>query len=380
MIKVTDKSKCCGCEACVSICPRSCIRLVVDSEGFSYPEVDYDKCVKCGICEKSCPILHPFEPRTPLFTLAAINRDKKIQKISSSGGFFTALAQKVISENGVVFGVKFDENWLPKFSYTESIDGLKAFCKSKYVQAKVGTAYRDCKNFLRQGRKVLFCGTPCQISALYHVLGKRWDGLLITVDFVCHGVPSPKIWKGYLLHLFNGPQGLSEIQEINFRDKQESWARSHFKVVSSRKTINNRFEDNPYMRAFLSDLSLRPACYDCQAKCGRSAANLTMGDCWGIESFNPDFNDELGVSLIIVNDLNGEKAINGLDLVKEEIEYEMALKYNPAIEKSALRPKKRQLFFKLLHEGKTLEEINEKVFASTFIQRLVWSLKRRIRL
>ena len=224
MITVTDKNNCCGCSACVQACPKQCISMQQDAEGFLYPQVDTSSCIECGLCEKVCPFIHPYEARTPEYTFAAINNNEQIRMESSSGGTFTLLAEQIINEGGVVFGARFDENWQVTIDYTERIDGLAAFRGSKYVQARVGDTYAKCANFLKAGRKVLYSGTPCQIAGLKHYLRKEYDNL-ITVDFVCHGVPSPKVWEKYLHELV----GTVNVQGVSMRDKQhEGWKRFNF--------------------------------------------------------------------------------------------------------------------------------------------------------
>lgn len=200
MINITNKYNCCGCGACAQCCPKQCITLDVDKEGFSYPVVDTSVCVDCGLCEQVCPFLHPYEKREPLRTLAAYNTQEEVRMQSSSGGIFSLLAEKVIQEGGVVFGARFDENWQVTIDYTESIDGLSAFRGSKYVQARTGDTFKQCESFLKADRKVLYSGTPCQVAGLKHFLRKEY-GNLLTVDFVCHGVPSPKVWGLYLTQL-----------------------------------------------------------------------------------------------------------------------------------------------------------------------------------
>lgn len=198
MIKIEDKKKCCGCTACVQVCPKQCIDLIEDTEGFLYPKVNKKSCVECGACENVCPFTFTLQPRmNPLVSYAAKNRDEDVRKESSSGGIFTALAENVINEGGVVFGVRFDEKWNPVFDYTETVDGLAAFRGSKYVQSTVGDSFKQVRSFLKANRKVLFSGTPCQVAGLKLFLRHEYDNLL-TVEVVCHGVPSPGVWRKYL--------------------------------------------------------------------------------------------------------------------------------------------------------------------------------------
>ena len=197
MINILNKKDCCGCNACVQRCPKQCIIMQTDNEGFLYPIVDATTCIDCGLCEKVCPVINQTEPQEPLKVYAAYNKNEDIRMQSSSGGIFTLLAEEIIKKGGVVFGVKFNKDWMPEFGYTETLEGLSTYRGSKYVQAIVGDAYKQAEEFLKAGREVLFSGTPCQIAGLKRYLRKEYDKLL-TVDIICHGVPSPKVWNMYL--------------------------------------------------------------------------------------------------------------------------------------------------------------------------------------
>ena len=197
MIKITKLVDCCGCASCVQVCPKKCISFSEDKQGFRYPLVNESICIDCGSCERVCPMLIDRVKTTPIIVYAAKNRNELIRRASSSGGIFSFLAERVLSEGGVVFGAKFDDNWEVVHDYTESIDGLASFRGSKYLQSRIEDNYQKVKFFLQNGRKVLFSGTPCQIAGLKSFL-QRDDGNLITIDFVCHGVPSPKVWRKYL--------------------------------------------------------------------------------------------------------------------------------------------------------------------------------------
>ena len=166
MIRIIDKKDCCGCHACSNVCPKQCISMQLDEEGFLYPIVDTQKCIDCGLCENVCPIINRGKSRSPINVFAAKNNNEEIRIKSSSGGIFTLLAEKIIIEGGVVFGAKFDKNWDVKHGYTETIEGLAAFRGSKYVQSQIEDNYQKAEKFLKQGRKVLFSGTPCQIAGL----------------------------------------------------------------------------------------------------------------------------------------------------------------------------------------------------------------------
>ena len=335
MIEIKDKKDCCGCHACASICAKHSITMQADEEGFLYPVVDKDTCTDCGLCEKVCPVINQSEPCKPLKVYAAKNKNEEIRRQSSSGGIFTLLAEKVIAEDGIVFGARFDEEWNVIHSWTDTIEGIAAFRGSKYVQSTIGDTYRETKDFLKQGRKVLFSGTPCQIAGLKKYLRKEYDNLL-TVDVVCHGVPSPLVWHTYLketheqlrakrgvgkntVPLYMGE--LPVITGISFRDKTNGWKKYGFKIcytalkaaensVSKSANIVNSeitpFNEDIFMKGFLKNLYLRPSCYQCMARQGKSGADIAIADYWGIQRIHPELDDDKGVNLVLINTQKGQ--------------------------------------------------------------------------
>ncbi|GHV67888.1 hypothetical protein AGMMS49928_05970 [Spirochaetia bacterium] len=215
---VPDKTQCTGCHACYAVCPVCCIVMREDAEGFVYPEIEIEKCTKCGLCEKICPALNQGNERRPLHVYAAKNTNETIRAASSSGGIFTLLAETIINEGGVVFGARFNEQWEVIHDYTETIDGLAAFRGSKYVQSRIGDTYTQARDFLVAGRRVLFSGTPCQIAGLKNFLQKDYENLL-AVDLVCHGVPSPAVWRKYLTEVvetFTPPRKTKTFNYTNY--------------------------------------------------------------------------------------------------------------------------------------------------------------------
>lgn len=380
MIEIVDKKDCCGCSACVQRCPKQCIKLKEDNEGFLYPEVEKSTCIDCGLCEKVCPVLHQGEPRKPLKVYAAKNLDEEIRRQSSSGGVFTLLAEQIIQEGGVVFGARFDENWEVKHDFTETIEGLAPFRGSKYVQSRIEDNYKKAEEFLKQGRKVLFSGTPCQIAGLKRFLRKEYDNLL-TVDFVCHGVPSPGVWRQYLketVALMCDKNSVStdpisienaHVESISFRDKCSSWKKYNFTLILSTMSRSGAknivslcevFPQNIFMKGFLADLYLRPSCYACTAKCGKSGSDITIGDLWGAPYIIGKDDDDKGISLALIHNLN-------LKLSKclwiKEISYQRVLQYNLSLELNAKMTNKRFDFF-----FENSESICYKVNKITFIK------------
>lgn len=358
MIKIEDKSKCCGCSACVSVCPKHCIAMEEDNEGFLYPQINTSSCIGCGLCKKVCPVLHRGENKQPLEIYAAKNRNESMRLASSSGGIFTLLAEKVLDEGGVVFGARFNENWEVIHDYTEMRSGLAAFRGSKYVQSKIGDSYIQVKSFLDADRKVLFTGTPCQIAGLKRYLRKEYDNLL-AVDIICHGVPSPMVWRKYLDEVTQFKR--SKIKEIRFRDKLTGWKNYRFLIKSIMddksenvsELISERGYSNKYISVFLADLSLRPSCYACPAKGGKSCSDITLGDYWGIEKFDSKFDDDKGCSVLLINSVKGSREYAALFSLQDALKtpYEVTLRGNPNIEKSATLALNRTFFFKELNKG-----------------------------
>lgn len=345
MIEVKDKKNCCGCSACASVCPRHCITMVEDSEGFLYPQVDEESCVNCGLCEKVCNELNPYDTREPLQVLAAINQNEEVRQKSSSGGIFHLLAEKTIREGGVVFGARFDENWQVVIDYAEDMKGVEAFMGSKYVQARMENAYVDALHFLNEGRKVLFSGTPCQVAGLHKFLRKSYDNLL-SVDLICHGVPSPKVWRMYLEEVVKQGQSISCVE---FRNKEKGWKKYSFFLSYNRvgKTVSmlSPFTENHYMKAFLSDIILRPSCYECKARGCSSQSDITIADFWGIETLLPEMDDDKGTSLVLVNTNAGKIAVDFTKVTMSSSTYECVKRFNPACCYSPKVHPKRKMFF-----------------------------------
>lgn len=337
MIRIEKKVNCCGCSACVQSCPKQCITMREDDEGFLYPVVDEKECINCGLCEKVCPVINQNQSKEPLKTIATINPNEETRLKSSSGGVFTMLAEKNINEGGVVFGAEFDENWNVKHGYTETIAGLESLRRSKYVQSNIGESFKQAELFLKQGRKVLFSGTPCQVAGLKLYLRKEYDNLL-TVDVACHGVPSPMVWRDYLNEVTHC--NIKSITNISFRSKQTGWKNYSIEISKSNsKVVCECAGKNLYMQGFLSNLFLRPSCYFCPSKCGRSGADITLADYWGVDTFTPAMDDDKGTSLVLVNTKKGDFFFKSLDVNFQKVNYDKAVERNICIVRSAEKPR-----------------------------------------
>lgn len=368
---INTNKDCCGCSACVQRCPRECISLRGDKEGFLYPVINENTCIDCGLCEKVCPIVNINEPRHPIKVYAAKHNNEEMRMKSSSGGIFSLLAEQIIDEGGVVFGARFDEHWEVIHDYTETKEGLTAFRGSKYVQSRLGLTFQQAESFLKKGRKVMFVGTPCQIAGLKLFLGKNY-GNLQTVDIVCHGVPSPLIWRIYLDEINKNIANQSSIKDISFRDKLKGWkkfslsftfAMNDEEGLESSNYISNIHHENPYMRAFLSNLNLRPSCYNCKLRSGRSMSDVTIGDFWNVQKLNSNYDDDLGVSLIMSYGLE----LNMLDNYIEA-DYKDAIQGNYCINNSVACPyASRFRFFEVLKRKKNIAETVNVVLSKNLI-------------
>lgn len=365
MIQVSKKQDCCGCSACVQRCPRHCISMKEDAEGFLYPDVDMTQCIDCGICEKVCPWLNLHEKSKIQDVLGAKNIDRKERMESSSGGVFIALAKKVIENGGVVFGAVFNECWEVVHTYAENLKDVKSMMGSKYMQSRMENSYREAEGFLKRGRTVLFTGCPCQITGLHNYLGKEYHNL-ISVDFLCHGVPSPGVWRKYLTEVSTSfPKeinGISldfstKITGIDFRNKQQSGWKNFYLTITGlsngteKVLLSDKHKNNPFMKGFLGDLYLRPSCYNCKCKNGASHSDLTIADFWGISSIMPDFDDDKGVSLVLVNTDKGRNVLALCDLEIRKSTLDDARRFNGGFKETVIIPPKRDAFFHHYNSG-----------------------------
>lgn len=358
MIQISDKAKCCGCSACAQKCPKQCISMIEDKEGFLYPKVNEELCIQCGLCEKVCVEQSQYDKRMPLSAWAAKNFDEQIRKNSSSGGVFTLLSEAIIQKGGVVFGVKFDNHWECFHDYIEKVEDIQLLRGSKYLPSKMGENYKNVELFLKQGRMVLFSGTPCQVAGLNKYLQKDYPNLL-TVDVVCHGVPSLAVWRKYKQYIkkkyaregensvsissihpsseidTQSPTGKEEIRGINFRSKRLGWTKFCFDFTLAKAlgrgqqnsvSISLPAETNPFMRLFIYNVILRPSCYECPAKAGRTKSDITVGDFWHINDVMPDYNDDKGVTLVYLNTEKGKELFDAIDCDKRSVSLDDATK------------------------------------------------------
>ena len=357
MLPVKD---CTGCSACYNICPKNCISMVADNYGFLYPQINKDLCVSCSMCEKTCPVLNKVTQETGnnVISYAAKTNDENTRKSSSSGGIFSVIAKNVLKNNGIVYGAAFDENFVVKHIGISSIDDLDLLRRSKYVQSNLNNSFVSVENNLKDGKTVLFSGTHCQVEGLLSFLKKSYDNL-ITMDFVCHGVPSPKVWECYKDYLKNIYK--SNITDVNFREKSLGWKNFSLRIEFENGNIySTPFGNDPYMKAFLADIDLLDSCYSCKFKSPRHKSDITVADYWGIDKINPEIDDDKGLSLVLVNTEKGvcvlEKAKLDLTLIKTDVE--KIYPYNPCIIKPVTKHNFNEYFFFNYHKGDFLKTVN----------------------
>lgn len=364
------KEICSGCSACANICPVNAISMKPDSEGFEYPEIDFNICVSCGKCRNICPVANKYKDTEQIPKVyAAVNNNEEARLNSSSGGLFTALAEKVIEDGGVVFGAGFGEHLKVVHKMCGDKNGLSELRGSKYVQSEIGNTYREAKEQLEAGKKVLFVGTPCQIGGLLAYLGKEYENL-ITVDFICHGVPSPKVWEKYVE--FREAKAASKTQRTFFRHKKYGW-----KMYSVQFEFSNCTEyiqvltKDLYMRGFLAHLYLRPACGVCSFKQIGRQSDITLADFWGIEKTDSAFNDNKGTSLVMVHSAKGEEIFTSLsDKVSfEKSDYDFATADNASYLRSAHHSFFREEFFKSL-DNNSIEKLVDRYCGDSIVSKI----------
>lgn len=372
MIVLSHKKECCGCTACLSVCPRQCIRMETDEEGFLYPVTDPEHCTDCGLCERVCPCLHPGVPQEPIQCYASIHRKEEIRLESSSGGLFTALAEETIRNGGVVFGARFDREFRVMHDYTETLEGLSAFRGSKYVQSDMRNSFRQAEQFLKEGREVLFSGVSCQIAGLKAFLRRDYQHL-ITLDILCHGVASPAVWASFL-HPYKTAQEPERLTQVTFRDKQNGWNQYDFCLRYSEQEIRFNRKTNPYMAGYFANLYLRPSCHACPRRGFSAGSDLTLGDCWGIEKRPPQSYcaDDKGVSLVMAHTPKGVERMRQIhaSVCYTPIDYRPMESYNPAIRHSPVPHPEREQFFIRWRQQEAFGQIVASLTRPTLTKRL----------
>lgn len=337
---------CVGCCACANACPKNCLNMVASKDGFLHPQIQKDNCVNCGACEKACPVINKNpKGKESIQACSVFSKNDNIRISSSSGGLFYTVAKYIIENNGIVYGAAFDKDLYLSHKGVDSVEDLCLLQGSKYIQSDIKLCFREIKKHLATNRPVLFCGTPCQVEGLLCYLKKPYENLF-TLDFICHGVPSPKAWQEYIKYqekVFS-----SKACSTYFRDKSNGWLSFSSKVEFVNKTeyLEVHYKDT-YMKAFLQNISLRKSCYDCKFKSVNRNSDITMGDLWGIKNILPHITDDKGVSVAFVQSEKGKYLLEQVKdfLWLQEISADLAIANNSAMIKSVYEHSFRDYFF-----------------------------------
>lgn len=376
MPKLATKEYCTGCTACASACPKNCISLVADENGFLFPVINAEYCVDCGLCEKACPMVTPLktaeqEPKA----YAAYSKDEAVRIQSSSGGVFTEIAKAVLADGGVVFGAAYNEQFEVMHICVDSETDLAKLRGAKYAQSNLCGIFADVKAKLNAGQKVLFSGTPCQVAGLKASLRRDYENLL-TVDFVCHSVPSPMAWREYVKYRAQMDNGGQLPKLINLRSKETGWSRYRYSNLFQYADGTNhsaRSGESLYMKLFVGGYISRESCANCQFKGYSRVSDLTIGDFWGIWNIAPEMDDNKGTSLVLVQSEKGAVLLERIRnrMMLKPVTLEEASRENPAIVKTMAVQEKRQDALRQLRDGRIDE-------CEAWFQKSPASQKRRL--
>ena len=359
MPTLASPETCTGCAACSNACTHSAITMTADAEGFLTPNVDYAKCIECQLCEKVCPVISPLQDKGFMNPRAYAVWSEPDRRVSSSGGAFSAFARSILLQSGVVFGAAFDKDLHCKHIEIEDIGGLAALRGSKYVQSEIGDTFVQVRKYLRADRKVLFCGTPCQVAGLKNFLKKSYPNLL-TLDLICHGVPSDAVFQGYLKKISS--RFAADVEGYEFRDR-DGWGKApSVSVCGKFRRIYG--VDALYMEAFNASAIFRKCCYKCPYSSIPRVGDCTLGDFWGIGRYGKSFKHDTmkGVSLVLANTEQGEAAILQLkDCYIELRTLDEALIENHNLKKaSELNLNREKIIKDFLNPQMTLKTIDAK--------------------
>lgn len=338
MIKITDKNQCCGCNACGDVCGKKAISFVTDGEGFWYPKVNKELCVDCGLCDKVCPIQNKanhVERYAEPNVFAAYTKDEAIRLDSTSGGIHSMLALKMYEKNAYVGGAVYNPDHTCSQIVNNNPERLPEIRSSKYLQSNAEGVYKEVRSLLKEGKNVFFCGCPCQIHALYNFLGKEYENL-VTCDFICRGVNSPKVFLKYMEMLER--QYGAKATEIKFKNKKWGWHNFSMRVnfENGKEYCKDRYHDSFFIGYLHAGNFTRPSCYECKFKGFPQKADITLADFWGIEKVDPTMDQDKGTSLVMINSDKGQALF---DSIKDKIEWRQftmddAREGNPAMEGS----------------------------------------------
>lgn len=363
---------CVGCRSCELVCPKRCIILKTNPEGFLYPVINEKECIGCGKCNRHCPVSYKnIVFNEPVKIVGAINKNKESILQSASGGVSYVIASYILQNKGVVFGCAYDENLLVKHIVVTNIKDLWKIQSSKYVQSDMRECYKKCKEYLQSGRYVLFTGTPCQIAGLYAYLGTVYTETLFTIDLICHGVPSPILFSKYIQYLEKKIHG--KIIYYNFRYKGKKGWGTYYYYSSKNKKRTGSLEFDKYGLHFLAGDCYRESCYKCRYAKIERISDMTVGDFWGIEKIRPDIDTKNGVSIVLVNSKKGSYL---LDKIKDkcvifETDRKKSILKQKNLKEPTSRPKNRNYFYHCIENEDFFKNIKIKISAKQIIKSLI---------
>ena len=387
MARLCDTNLCSGCSACAAVCPQNCITMVQDDEGFRRPKVDAARCAECGLCTRTCPVLSAPDTNPMPLAFAAQNREDAVRELSTSGGVFTLLARHTLEQGGVVFGAAYDADFKVEHRMVETPEMLTALRGAKYAQSDLGDTFRQVKEQLSCGRKVLFSGTPCQVAGLRSFLGKEEPNLLL-VDLVCHGAPSPAVWERYLACQSEQICDGHRPATVNLRCKDSGWSTYSVDIrwPYGRNYLASNRED-PYIRAFVGDLCLRPSCHRCSAKGLTRVSDFTLGDYWGVWDQVPSMSDNRGTSIVLVHSEKAKALWQELApaMRVQQVDARRCMEHNPAALQSAKYDAENRSIFLLRYQHEDFASLVDELLprpnaASDLARRMAGKLKRLLKI
>lgn len=373
----SSKEFCCGCKACANVCSQNAISFKMDDYGFYYPIINNQKCIGCNKCFNTCDFQKKHrEGNEPLKGFAARHNEAEVYCNSTSGGVFSALAQYVIDRKGVVYGCVMGDDMVPKHIAAESLKQVAEMRGSKYVQSDTGWVYRDVKDNLKVGRWVLFTGTPCQVAALYSFLGDTDTTQLLSVDIICHGVPSPGVFAKYIDFL-SRKYG-RKVTDLKFRNKRFEWERPVIKVSFEKGKSKWWFtNEDVYYENFNKGNFHRPSCFHCKYACGKRYGDITIGDFWGFQKANLKMSKKEGISCCLLNSSKGVEIFKGLPIQAEEVDLATIIQGNARLRKHETQTNNWETVMNNIRDNgfgplaKSFNRTHRKVFIKAFIKRLV---------
>lgn len=387
MTRLCEANLCTGCTACASVCPHGCISMHADAEGFSRPTVDEKRCIGCGLCSKACPVLSAPDKHAMPLAFAAKNRQEIVRLMSTSGGVFTLLAQKVLDQGGVVIGAGYDADFRVEHQLVDAPEMLHRLRGVKYAQSDVRGVFPQIKTLLSLGQKVLFSGTPCQVSGLRAYLGSD-DPNLLLVDLVCHGVTSPAVWETYLSRRSDQSGDGLRPATVNLWSKDTGWSSPSVDICwPYGKSYTAAHREDPFIRAVTGDLCLRPSCYRCSCKGLTRCADFTLGDYWGVWDQAPSMNDNKGTSIVLVHSRKAQALWEEIsaDMTVQAADPRSCMDHNPAALRSALLDNENRALFMHRYETEDfaalVQEILPKPSATNDLaQRMAGKLKQWLKI